>query len=59
MTILNFQKLLKTPEPEGMRVAEAKDQQDAAEELALALTSHGLQRMTARVLVSRAINSFH
>ena len=33
-------------------MAEAPDQQDAAEELALVLTNHGLQRMTARVLAA-------
>ncbi len=33
-------------------MAESRDQQDAAEELALVLTNHGLQRMTARVLAA-------
>jgi DNA-binding transcriptional regulator GbsR (MarR family) len=37
---------------EGTRVAETSDQQAAAEELALVLSSHGLQRMTARVLAA-------
>jgi DNA-binding transcriptional regulator GbsR (MarR family) len=37
---------------EGKRVAETSDQQAAAEELALVLSSHGLQRMTARVLAA-------
>jgi DNA-binding MarR family transcriptional regulator len=32
--------------------AVSADQQDAAEQLALVLTSHGLQRMTARVLAA-------
>jgi DNA-binding transcriptional regulator GbsR (MarR family) len=33
-------------------VADPPNQQDAAEELALVLTNHGLQRMTARVLAT-------
>jgi DNA-binding transcriptional regulator GbsR (MarR family) len=45
-TILNFQKSLKA----GGGVTE--DQTTAAEQLALILANHGLQRMTARVLAS-------
>jgi DNA-binding MarR family transcriptional regulator len=37
---------------EGRHVAETSAQQAAAEELALVLSSHGLQRMTARVLAA-------
>src|SRR5687768_3577292 len=37
---------------EGRRVANTSDQQTAAEELALVLSSHGMQRMTARVLAA-------
>jgi len=37
---------------EGGQVAETSDQHAAAEELALVLSSHGLQRMTARVLAA-------
>jgi DNA-binding MarR family transcriptional regulator len=48
--ILNFQKLLK-PLKET-RLSKTSDLQSAAEELALVLTSHGLQRMTARVLAA-------
>ena len=33
-------------------MADEPNQQDAAEELALVLTNHGLQRMTARVLAT-------
>ena len=35
-----------------MRVADETELQDVAEQLALVLTSHGLQRMTARVLAT-------
>jgi DNA-binding transcriptional regulator GbsR (MarR family) len=36
----------------GTQVIEVPEQQDAAEELALVLANHGLQRMTARVLAT-------
>jgi DNA-binding MarR family transcriptional regulator len=36
----------------GVRVTEHANQRDPAEELALVLTDHGLQRMTARVLAA-------
>jgi len=37
---------------EGIPVTEAADPNEAAEQLALVLASHGLQRMTARVLAA-------
>ena len=49
VSILNFQRLLKT---RRKRVTETRDQQEVAEQLALVLTTHGLQRMTARVLAT-------
>jgi DNA-binding MarR family transcriptional regulator len=51
-TILNSQKSLKIWSKERGRVTNASDQQEAAEQLALVLTNHGLQRMTARVLAA-------
>jgi DNA-binding MarR family transcriptional regulator len=36
----------------GLGVSEGADLQEAAEELALILTNHGMQRMTARVLAT-------
>jgi DNA-binding MarR family transcriptional regulator len=51
-TILNVQRSLKTIHAERIPVSEAPDQQEVAEELALVLTNHGLQRMTARVLAA-------
>lgn len=40
-------------------MAEAVDQQEAAERLALVLTNHGLQRMTARVLAALLFTEQH
>src|SRR5437879_8644749 len=48
VTILKFQKLLKTLNWEA-GIAESHD---VAEELALVLSTHGMQRMTARVLAT-------
>jgi len=50
MTILKFQKFLKSLKED--RVSKASELQSAAEELALVLTNHGLQRMTARALAT-------
>jgi DNA-binding transcriptional regulator GbsR (MarR family) len=52
-----FQRLLKSlsvkiPYRREASVNETRDQQEVAEELALVLTTHGLQRMTARVLAA-------
>ncbi|KAA0084520.1 MarR family transcriptional regulator [Mycolicibacterium sp. P9-64] len=52
-TILNLQRLLKTlNELGGSVVTEDPGLQHAAEQLALVLSDHGLQRMTARVLAT-------
>jgi DNA-binding MarR family transcriptional regulator len=52
VTILKFQEFLKIQTTAGAQMAETIDQQAAAEELALVLSSHGTQRMTARVLAA-------
>jgi DNA-binding MarR family transcriptional regulator len=53
MTVLNFQKIVKTIcGQEDSQVDAHPDLQPAAEQLAVVLTSHGLQRMTARVLAT-------
>jgi DNA-binding transcriptional regulator GbsR (MarR family) len=49
VTILNFQKLLKTLKHQEADIA---DPQTVAEEMALVLSTHGMQRMTARVLAT-------
>jgi MarR family len=49
---LNFQRFVKIPNVEGIPVTQAADPNEAAEQLALVLASHGLQRMTARVLAA-------
>src|SRR5262245_44815717 len=51
ITILNFQRFLKTVKMEAA-VADSHRTTDAAEALALVLSSHGMQRMTARVLAA-------
>ena len=51
-TILKFQRFVKISGVEGIPVTEAADPNEAAEQLALVLASHGLQRMTARVLAA-------
>ena len=48
--ILKLQRLVKILGMKGIPVTEAADPNEAAEQLALVLASHGLQRMTARVL---------
>jgi DNA-binding transcriptional regulator GbsR (MarR family) len=50
VTILNFQKLLKILK--SLWEADIADPQKVAEELALVLSTHGMQRMTARVLAT-------
>ena len=52
VTILKFQRFVKILGAEGIPVTEAADPNEAAEQLALVLASHGLQRMTARVLAA-------
>ena len=52
VTILKFQRFVKILGVEGIPVTEAADPNEAAEQLALVLASHGLQRMTARVLAA-------
>jgi DNA-binding transcriptional regulator GbsR (MarR family) len=49
MTILNFQRFLKTLKARWVRIAASHE---VAEELALVLSQHGMQRMTARVLAA-------
>jgi DNA-binding transcriptional regulator GbsR (MarR family) len=52
LTILRFQRFLKTLSTGRDPVTETPGQQEAAEELALVLTKHGMQRMTSRVLAT-------
>lgn len=51
-SILRFQRSLKTLNCERIYVTEAPDQQEGAEQLALVLSTHGMQRMAARVLAA-------
>lgn len=51
-TILKLQRFVKDRGGEGIPVTEAADPNVGAEQLALVLSSHGLQRMTARVLAA-------
>jgi DNA-binding transcriptional regulator GbsR (MarR family) len=49
VTILSFQRFLKTQNPEEATIP---DPHDVTEELAVVLSTHGMQRMTARVLAA-------
>ena len=59
VTILKFQRFVKILGVEGIPVTEAADPNEAAEQLALVLASHGLQRMTARVLAALLFTEQH